>query len=117
MLNHVAGSIVPKAIDDLRHKPQLNVSLQKLALGILLQAFRDLLSTPKASQEQAQEWREDAIEWFKSRGSHPGSLEWVCSILWINSEVIREWHQSYRQADSSRREQMASKIRRIQMPS
>ena len=41
-------------------------SLRNLALGILLQAFRDIVSPKKVSNKEWELWRQDALGWFYS---------------------------------------------------
>ena len=55
--------------------------MRNLALGILLQAFRDVVSPKKTSNKEWEVWRKDALEWFNSNENHPGSLFWVCEVL------------------------------------
>lgn len=91
-------------------------SIQNLALAILIQAFRDLLSSnTKLPKEERVEIQEDALGWFYSKNRAPGSLEWVGEIIDINPDVLREWLRNYRQSDQESQYQMARPIRRMQL--
>ncbi|MDA2929818.1 hypothetical protein MYX84_07725 [Acidobacteria bacterium AH-259-O06] len=90
-------------------------SLRNLALGILLQAFRDIVSPKKASNKEWKVWRQDALEWFYSTETHPGSLLWVCEILEIDPKELRQWLRDYRCSNSDRRKEMAKKLIRFQI--
>ena len=70
-------------------------SLRNLALGILLQAFRDIVAPKKASNKEWEEWRQDALEWFYSHENQPGSFFWVCEVLEMNPNDLRNWLQEY----------------------
>lgn len=62
--------------------------VQKLAMGILIQAVRDLLSGDRTGR-QCREWCEDARSWFYSPDEYPGSFEWVCGVLQIDPDWFR----------------------------
>lgn len=65
--------------------------IRRLALGILLQAYRDMLTSRKRATAKQRLWRQDALDWFFSDESEPGSLQWVCRILQTDPEGIRRW--------------------------
>ncbi|MFQ5930690.1 MAG: hypothetical protein ACE5MK_13440 [Acidobacteriota bacterium] len=90
-------------------------SLRNLALGILLQAFRDIVSPKKASNKEWELWRQDAIEWFYATETHPGSLLWVCEILEMDPKELRQWLRDYRRSNRDRRKEMAKKLVRFQI--
>lgn len=66
-----------------------DVLTRKLALGILLQALRDV--TCHSTKREKEQWRQDALEWFASHDVGPGSLDWVCSVLQIEAARFRDW--------------------------
>lgn len=91
-------------------------AIQNLALAILIQAFRDLLSSnSKLPKEERLEIQEDALSWFYSQNRTPGSLEWVGDIIDINPDVLRQWLSHYRQSDQESQHEMAQPIRRMQL--
>ena len=89
--------------------------LRNLALGILLQAFRDIVSPKKASNKEWELWRQDAIEWFGSDETHPGSLLWVCEVLEMSPRDLRTWLHDYKSSNGHRRREMARKLIRFQI--
>lgn len=90
-------------------------ALRNLALGILLQAFRDIVAPKKASNKEWEEWRQDAFEWFYSFEAHPGSFHWVCEVLEMNPNDLRDWLQQYRKSDTKQKKEMARKLTRFQI--
>lgn len=90
-------------------------SMRNLALGILLQAFRDIVSPKKTSSKEWELWRQDALEWFYSSETHPGSLLWVCEVLEMDHKELRAWLQEYRSSGRSRKREMAKKLIRFQI--
>ena len=90
-------------------------SMRNLALGILLQAFRDIVSPKKASNKEWELWRKDALEWFNSNETHAGSLLWVCEVLEMNHKDLRGWLEDYRRSGHSRRREMARSLIRFQI--
>ena len=62
--------------------------MRNLALGILLQAFRDIVSPKKTSNKDWKSWKQDALDWFYSNTTHPGSLLWVCEVLEMNQKDL-----------------------------
>ena len=96
-------------------KKKPDPSMRNLALGILLQAFRDIVSPKKTSNKDWKSWRQDAVDWFYSNTTHPGSLLWVCEVLEMNQKDLRGWLQDYRRSDHNRRKEMAKKLIRFQI--
>lgn len=90
-------------------------SLRNLALGILLQAFRDIVAPKKSSNQEWEIWRKDALEWFFSEESHPGSFLWVCEVLEMSPRELRHWLHTYQRSDSLRKREMARKLIRFQI--
>jgi hypothetical protein len=90
-------------------------SLRNLALGILLQAFRDIVAPKKASNKEWEEWRQDALDWFYSYESQPGSFHWVCEVLEMSPNDLRAWLQDYRQSSAKQKKEMARKLTRFQI--
>lgn len=88
-------------------KPSKEV--RNLAMGILVQAVRDII--PKRSQSQEwKAWREDALEWFSSDAFEPGSFLWVSEVLQVGPGRIRAWLRRFLRADVKRQKQMASRL-------
>ena len=63
----------------------LNAAVRRLAVGILRRAFLDLVP----SSREPKMWQRDALKWFFSDDTHPGSLHWVCAILEMDRWRIR----------------------------
>ena len=96
-------------------KNKVDPSMRNLALGILLQAFRDIVSPKKNSNKEWKLWSQDALEWFDSNETHPGSLLWVCEVLEMDHKELREWLRDYRRSGHSRKQEMAKKLIRFQI--
>ncbi len=90
-------------------------SLRNLALAILLQALRDIVSPKKSSNKEWAIWHKDAMEWFFSEEAHPGSFSWVCDTLAMSPKDIRQWLNTYRRSNGFRRKEMARKLIRFQI--
>jgi hypothetical protein len=76
------------------HSRKINVdrSTHRLAIAILVQAFRDVFSSRDMGKGQVvDEWRRDALKWFASNEENPGSLQWVSRIIELDVETIRSW--------------------------
>lgn len=96
-------------------KKKPDPSMRNLALGILLQAFRDIVSPKKTSNKDWEVWRKDALEWFYSNETYPGSLLWVCEVLEMNQKDLRGWLREYWRSAPRRRQEMAKKLIRFQI--
>ena len=83
-----------------------------LALAILNQAFRDVVS-PNRSSRDWETWEQDALQWFAASEDHPGSFQWVCGVLDLDSSQLRAWLDSYRGSGTGRRREMARKLIRF----
>ena len=68
-----------------RHR---EASVRRLATGILQQALRDLAPYRPGNLE-ARKWRRDAIQWFFSEDTSPGSISWVCQALDLDLYSLR----------------------------
>ena len=90
-------------------------SLRNLSLGILLQAFRDIVAPKKSSQKEWRSWRQDALDWFHSEESYPGSFHWVCEVLEMGVQDLRDWLESYLSSDETDQREMARKLIRFQI--
>jgi len=89
-------------------------SLRNLAIGILLQAFRDIVA-PKATNSEWQLWQQDALDWFASDEYYPGSFAWVCEVLQAKPKDFRQWLQDYKHSDPATKREMARKLVRFQI--
>lgn len=96
------------------HLPEPPV--RKLALGILLQAFRDIVTPRESSGEDWKSWQDDAVEWFEAEDRDPGSLHWVCEILRVNPYGFRTWLRDYQCCDESKRREWARRLVRFHIP-
>ena len=90
-------------------------SLRNLALGILLQALRDIVAPKKASNKEWEIWRQDALEWFFSEECYPGSFYWVCEVLEMKPKDLRTWLHTYKKSGQERKREMAKKLVRFQI--
>lgn len=90
-------------------------SLRNLALGILLQAFRDIVTPKKSPNTEWEIWRQDAVEWFFAEETHAGSFRWVCEVLEMSPRELRQWLNSYKHSDRHRKREMARKLVRFQI--
>jgi hypothetical protein len=90
---------------------------RKLALAILLQAFRDIVSPRRYNWKKDEDWHTDAMEWFHGEKDHPGSFPWVCHHLNIEPSLIREWLARYNNGDRMQKKRMAQNLIRFQISS
>ena len=93
-------------------------SIRKLAVAILLQALRDLLTPSRSGKEIRQNWKkwqQDALHWFFSEEKAPGSFYWVCNVLNIGSWRILEVLRSYQRKDREQLKGLASKLSKFQI--
>jgi len=93
-------------------------SIRKLAVAILLQAFRDLLTPSRSGEENrrnGEKWQRDALHWFFSEEKTPGSFYWVCDVLEIGSRRILEVLRSYQRYDREQLKGLASKLSKFQI--
>lgn len=88
--------------------------IKKLALGILAQAFWDALFPPRSTEQTR--WRKDAMDWFFSDDESPGSLKWVCEILHMDSDRLRQWVRLHSQGGPTRNKSKATVLRRFLLP-
>lgn len=86
-------------------------SFRNLAVGILVQALRDLTLTKTPSNRRSHVWQRDARKWFLSNEAHPGSLNWVCEILHIDQARLRRELRPYLEPECRERPR-----RRFQWP-
>ncbi len=90
-------------------------SLHNLAMGILLQAFRDIVQPKRPANKEWAIWRHDAIEWFFSDETHPGSFSWVCEVLTFNIKELRDWLRTYQCSSHYKRREMTKELIRFQL--
>ena len=89
---------------------------RKLALGILLQAFRDIISPRRSTWKKDEDWQADALDWFQSDEDYPGSFTWVCHHLHVESSQLRGWLDRYLNGSRKEKKRMAQKLVRFQIP-
>ena len=90
---------------------------RKLALGILLQALRDIVSPRRYKWKADEDWQADALLWFESAEDSPGGCSWVCQHLHIDASRLQGWLARYRSSDLTEKRRMAQELVRFQMPS
>ncbi len=87
---------------------------RNLALAILNQAFRDIVSPNRASQEW-EIWKRDAARWFSSDEDDPGSFHWVCDVLELDFSKLRGWLETYKTSGLRGRKEVARKLIRFRI--
>lgn len=87
---------------------------RNLALAILNQAFRDVLS-PNRSSQGWNAWQRDASRWFSSEDDDPGSFHWVCGVLEMDSSKLRAWLETYKNSGLQGRKEVARKLIRFRI--
>ena len=100
----------------IRRKPRLNHTSRKLALAILLQALRDVVSPKPYTWDRGTNWTEDAREWIQSDAATPGSFRWVCQVLEIDYSPLRTWVIRYLGGSGVERSQFSRRLNRLQIP-
>lgn len=60
---------------------------RRIYWGILAQAIKDVRSSCKWGNKHD---RDDAMRWIKSEADHTGSFLWVCDMLDIDPDWVRE---------------------------
>ena len=83
---------------------------RNLARAILLQAFRDAIPLNGSPPREWNSWRQDAIAWFFSDTTHPGSLSWICEILQLKPWTLRQWLITYERSPFNRKAEMATTL-------
>jgi len=73
--------------------------LTHLAMGILTQAVRDLISPQKKAEKDWEIWQKDSLDWFLSDSRHTGGFLWVCDILGTDPDKMRDWIRGLRVLD------------------
>ena len=95
-----------------------DLPIRNLALGILLQALRDIVAQSKSGEGRKGSWNtwyRDALAWFLSEEATPGSFFWVCEVLNTSPRKLREWLLIYQQSDRKHREELFSNLSRFQI--
>jgi hypothetical protein len=59
------------------------------------QALQDMFINEGYSSGELDACGQDAVEWFLSDTTDPGSLVWVCDILQIQPWMLRKWLSTY----------------------
>jgi hypothetical protein len=55
----------------------------------------------------------DALEWFRSDDTYPGSLCWVSEILQVDIQKVRDWLRQYDRSDTDQQQEMIREIRKM----
>ncbi len=110
----------PKLVSSQPYRRTLGpeASIRRLAVAILLQALRDLLTPRRSGKENRrnwEKWQQEALHWFLSEKNAPGSFHWVCDILNIGSWRILEVIRSYQRSDREQLKGLASKLSKFQI--
>lgn len=87
--------------------------LVNLAMGILTQAVRDLISPQKKVEKDWRSWQEDSASWFNSDENHTGSFVWVCDVIGADPKKLRMWVQELQHLD--RKEKKATILSLIRL--
>ncbi|GAB4231016.1 MAG: hypothetical protein Kow00109_02930 [Acidobacteriota bacterium] len=104
-------SLISEGLYPQHHKPQRE--LIHLAMGILTQAVRDLISPQKKVEKDWRLWRDDSQEWFDSDEVYPGSFLWVCDIIGADPEKMRRWVRSLHRLDRKQRKAVILSLIRL----
>jgi hypothetical protein len=83
--------------------------LVHLALGILTQAVRDLVSPQKKHEKDWEVWQIESKMWFSSEENYPGSFKWVCDIIGTEPEALRKWAHNLSKLDRRQLSPQSSK--------
>lgn len=70
-----------------------------LAMGILTQSVRDLVSPQKKIEKDWQTWQADSEKWFASDQRYAGSFLWVCDVIGADPEGLRHWVSRLKELD------------------
>jgi hypothetical protein len=100
----------------IRRKPRQNHTSRKLALAILLQALRDVVSPKPYTWDRSTNWTEDAREWIQSDDATPGSFRWICQVLEMDYTRLRNWVASYLDGNRIEQTQFSRRLNRLQIP-
>lgn len=77
--------------------------LINLAMGILTQAVRDLVSPQKKLERDWKSWQADSRKWFKSDEFYTGSFLWVCDVINADPRKMRQWVLQLSREDKNKR--------------
>ena len=90
-------------------------STNNLASAILVQAVRDLMSPKKSSQKDWAIWQDDALGWFFSAETTPGSFYWVCEVLDISEWGFRKGVRAFERGSRKQQEEISKKLSGFQL--
>ena len=95
---------------------EIDRSTRKLATAILVQALRDAMVVGVRLREEDQKrWRNDALDWFFSPNSQPGSFNWVIQVIQADAESFRKWIRTYMHGDGKLRRQMEARLKKTRL--
>ena len=94
----------------------IDYSTRKLATAILLQALKDAFVVgAKLPESEQKGWRKDALDWFFSSNSQPGSFNWVSEVMQTDAESFRGLIRAYVKGDKNQRDQIRSKLKKARL--
>ena len=88
---------VPPRFETDHSKSGVNTPEKKLLVAILAQALRDLVYAGRFSPTKGPAF--DALKWFSSEQTSPGSFLWICTALEIDPCPLRQWVEELHSAD------------------
>lgn len=96
-------------------KSGINRGASNLAMGILMQAFRDVLSPQYRSEKDWAEWRRDSLAWFKADDHHTGSYFWVCDVLGLDPKRVNLWLKEAQKLEPETQKTMVANLLRLRL--
>lgn len=87
--------------------------LINLAMGILTQAVRDLISPQKKIEKDWEVWQRDSMHWFFSEDQHVGSFRWVCEMIGADPRRMRVWVQGLQRLDRKQKKAIILSLIRL----
>ncbi len=105
------ATLISEGLFPKNHKPQRE--LIHLAMGILTQAVRDLISPQKKLEKDWRTWQSDSQEWFDSDELYPGSFRWVCEVIGAEPAKMRRWVRSLHRLDRKQRKAVILSLIRL----
>lgn len=87
--------------------------LINLAMGILTQAVRDLISPQKKVEKDWQSWQEDSARWFFTDDHYTGSFLWVCDVIGADPARLRQWVQGLSHLDRKQKKAIILSLIRL----
>lgn len=99
-----------------RKKPRGDESARKLAMAVLIQAFRDIIKPKRSRWPRKDDWYADARAWFVSDEVYPGSYRWCCDALQYDPDRFRVWLRDYYGSTKERQDRICRSLGQLQIP-